>query len=173
MTAQSSERQAQRSCENPPAFVYQVRCAVRRGRLWGNLAYPTAFSTSSSIIRSTKRSLVRIQREQAKAAAAKISQFVKEIESQLWALTTQLLVVSGSSSNAASMRCGCCARCRPLPSWLSSMPVARSGCGCHALPWTWWRAGPTFQGTQVHGSGGAQGELRGSWSISAANPSRI
>ena len=42
-----------------------------------------------------KSSLVRIQREQAEAAAAKISQFVKEIESQLgW--TTQLPWSAGS-----------------------------------------------------------------------------
>ena len=42
-----------------------------------------------------KTSLVRIQREQAEAAAAKISQFVKEIESQLgW--TTQLPWSAGS-----------------------------------------------------------------------------
>ena len=42
-----------------------------------------------------KAALVRIQREQAEAAAAKISQFVNEIESQLgW--TTQLPWTSGS-----------------------------------------------------------------------------
>jgi two-component system NtrC family sensor kinase len=45
--------------------------------------------------RENKTSLVRIQREQAEAAAAKISQFVKEIESQLgW--TTQLPWSAGS-----------------------------------------------------------------------------
>src|SRR6201985_2236460 len=39
--------------------------------------------------REHKAALIRIQREQAEAAAAKISQFIKEIESQLgW--TTQL-----------------------------------------------------------------------------------
>src|SRR3981189_258372 len=42
-----------------------------------------------------KTSLIRIQREQAEAAAAKISQFIKEIESQLgW--TTQLPWSAGS-----------------------------------------------------------------------------
>src|SRR3954467_10065313 len=42
-----------------------------------------------------KASLIRIQREQAEAASAKISQFVKEIESQLgW--TTQLPWSAGS-----------------------------------------------------------------------------
>src|SRR4029077_11008471 len=42
-----------------------------------------------------KTSLIRIQREQAEAAAAKIGQFVKEIESQLgW--TTQLPWSAGS-----------------------------------------------------------------------------
>jgi signal transduction histidine kinase/DNA-binding response OmpR family regulator/HAMP domain-containing protein len=45
--------------------------------------------------RENKASLVRIQREQAEAAAAKISQFIKEIESQLgW--TTQLPWSAGS-----------------------------------------------------------------------------
>ena len=49
---------------------------------------PTAFSRSSSY-REHKAALIRIQHEQAEAAAAKISQFIKEIESQLgW--TTQL-----------------------------------------------------------------------------------
>ncbi|HEX2353445.1 MAG TPA: hypothetical protein VHJ16_11735, partial [Xanthobacteraceae bacterium] len=42
-----------------------------------------------------KTSLIRIQREQAEAAAAKIGQFIKEIESQLgW--TTQLPWSAGS-----------------------------------------------------------------------------
>jgi hypothetical protein len=45
--------------------------------------------------REHKASLIRIQREQAEAAAAKISQFIKEIESQLgW--TTQLPWSAGS-----------------------------------------------------------------------------
>src|SRR5947209_20450384 len=45
--------------------------------------------------REHKAALIRIQREQAEAAAAKISQFVKEIESQLgW--TTQLPWSAGS-----------------------------------------------------------------------------
>src|SRR4051794_14369024 len=45
--------------------------------------------------REHKSSLIRIQHEQAEAAAAKISQFVKEIESQLgW--TTQLPWSAGS-----------------------------------------------------------------------------
>src|SRR5437868_5345950 len=45
--------------------------------------------------REHKSSLIRIQHEQAEAAAAKISQFIKEIESQLgW--TTQLPWSAGS-----------------------------------------------------------------------------
>src|SRR5215475_5382477 len=45
--------------------------------------------------RENKASLIRIQREQAEAAAAKIGQFIKEIESQLgW--TTQLPWSAGS-----------------------------------------------------------------------------
>src|SRR4249920_1085845 len=47
--------------------------------------------------REHKAALIRIQHEQAEAAAAKISQFVKEIESQLgW--TTQLPSTAGSTS---------------------------------------------------------------------------
>src|SRR5207244_7414926 len=48
-----------------------------------------------------KASLIRIQREQAEAAAAKIGQFVKEIESQLgW--TTQLPRPAGSIEHHCS-----------------------------------------------------------------------
>src|SRR4030081_2580332 len=48
--------------------------------------------------REHKTSLIRIQHEQAEAAAAKIGQFVKEIESQLgW--TTQLPWSAGSLEN--------------------------------------------------------------------------
>ena len=66
--------------------------------------------------REQKTSLVRIQREQAEAAAAKIEQFIKEIESQLgW--TTQLPWSTARSSSAASTRCACCTRCRRSPSW--------------------------------------------------------
>ena len=50
---------------------------------------PTVCSRSISPIGEHKASLIRIQREQAEAAAAKIGQFIKEIESQVgW--TTQL-----------------------------------------------------------------------------------
>jgi hypothetical protein len=89
-----------------------------------------------------KASLIRIQREQAEAAAAKIGQFIKEIESQLgW--TTQLPWSAGSIEQRASMPCGCYAKCPPLPSWLSSTPPAKSGCEYRGSPWTWSRAVPT------------------------------
>src|SRR5215472_5751453 len=56
--------------------------------------YPTAFSVFF-YYQEHKASLIRIQREQAEAAAAKIGQFIKEIESQLgW--TTQLPWSAGS-----------------------------------------------------------------------------
>ena len=48
------------------------------------------------------------------------------------------------SSSAASMPCGCCAKCRPLPSWRNSMPAAKSVCGSRGWPWTWSPAAPTF-----------------------------
>ena len=56
---------------------------------------PTAYSKSGSTYQEHKASLIRIQREQAEAAAAKIGQFIKEIESQLgW--TTQFPWSAGS-----------------------------------------------------------------------------
>jgi hypothetical protein len=62
-----------------------------------------------------KTALIRIQREQAEAAAAKIGQFIKEIESQLgW--TTPIALVGGLDRAAPSTPCGCCARCPPSPS---------------------------------------------------------
>ncbi|MGL3111030.1 hypothetical protein [Bradyrhizobium sp. BR 1432] len=78
--------------------------------------------------REHKASLIRVQHEQAEAAAAKIGQFVKEIESQLgW--TTQLPWSGARSSSAASTRCGCSAKCLPSPSSPRLIRPARSGCG--------------------------------------------
>ena len=58
--------------------------------------WPTAFSKSGFSYQENKESLIRIQREQAEAAAAKIGQFIKEIESQVgW--TTQLLWSAGTT----------------------------------------------------------------------------
>jgi hypothetical protein len=88
--------------------------------------------------REHKVSLIRIQREQAEAAAAKIGQFIKEIESQL-----SCPVQRARSSSAGSTRCGCCAKSPPSPSLRSSMPPAKSDCGCRGLRWTWWQAAPT------------------------------
>ena len=94
--------------------------------------------------REHKAALIRIQHEQAEAAAAKIGQFIKEIESQLgW--TTQL-PWSARSSSAASTPCGCCGRCRRSPNWRRSIPPARSACGCRVWPWTSSTAGSTFPG---------------------------
>jgi hypothetical protein len=63
-----------------------------------------------------KAALIRIQREQAEAAAAKIGQFIKEIESQLgW--TTQLPWSAGSIEQRR-FRClaDCCDKFPPSPS---------------------------------------------------------
>ncbi len=90
--------------------------------------------------REHKAALIRIQHEQAEAAAAKISQFIKEIESQLgW--TTQLPWSAARSRIAGSTRCGCCGRCRPSPNWRRSIPPARSACGSRGSPWTWSNSG--------------------------------
>ena len=75
--------------------------------------------------REHKASLIRIQHEQAEAAAAKISQFIKEIESQLgW--TTQLPWSAGTHRAAPLRRaCGCCGRCRRSPNWPRSMSTGK------------------------------------------------
>ena len=66
----------------------------RRGRLCG-ASIQRHFFDVFFYYQEHKASLIRIQREQAEAAAAKIGQFVKEIESQLgW--TTQLPWSAGS-----------------------------------------------------------------------------
>ena len=82
-----------------------------------------------------KQSLTRIQREQAEAAAAKIGQFIKDIEGQIgW--TTQLPWTASAWSSAASTRCACSVRFRRSPSLPSSTPAARSSCGCRGWRWT-------------------------------------
>src|SRR5215510_14577013 len=58
--------------------------------LLSNILFEVGFS-----YREHKSSLIRIQREQAEAAAAKIGQFIKEVESQVgW--TTQLPWTAGT-----------------------------------------------------------------------------
>ena len=118
-----------------------------------------------------KASLIRIQREQAEAAAAKIGQFIKEIESQLgW--TTQLPWSAGSieqrrfdalaavAPGAGHHRAGAARRHRQ---GAAAGVAARHGRGRQ-------RHRP-FQRSEVHRSGGAARSITGR-SISAANPSR-
>ena len=95
-----------------------------------NVVFEVAFSYQEQ-----KDSLIRIQREQAEAASAKISQFIREIESQVgW--TTQLPWSAGTLDQRRSMACGCCGRSRRSPNWPRSIPPARSSCGSRGLPWT-------------------------------------
>lgn len=55
--------------------------------------------------------LFRIQHEQAKSAAEKIGQFIKEIEGQLsW--TLQLPAAANQKTNGIWTPCGCCGRRR-------------------------------------------------------------
>ena len=94
-----------------------------------NVAFQVWFSYAEH-----KTALIRIQREQAEAAATKIGQFIKEIESQLgW--TTQLPGRPTRSSSAASTRCDCCGRCPPSPNCRSSTRRAASSCGSRGSPW--------------------------------------
>ena len=70
------------------------------------------FEIWGSYRENKKESLIRIQHEQAEAAAAKIGQFIKEIESQVgW--TTQLLWSAATTNSVGSTRCVCCGRFRP------------------------------------------------------------
>jgi hypothetical protein len=89
-----------------------------------------------------KGSLIRIQHEQAEAAAAKLSQFIKEIESQVgW--TTQLPWSVGTMEQRRFDALRLLRRVRPSPSWLFSMPPERSNCGYRGSPWMWWPAAST------------------------------
>src|SRR5437764_8766064 len=73
--------------------------------------------------REHKASLIRIQHEQAEAAAAKISQFVKEIESQLgW--TTQL---PWSASSLENRRFDALRLLRQVPAITELAQVASTG----------------------------------------------
>ena len=82
-----------------------------------------------------KASLIRIQREQAEAAAAKIGQFVKEIESQFgW--TTQLPWSSGSIEQRRFDALRLLRQVPAITELPSSTPTARNGYASHASPWT-------------------------------------
>ena len=89
--------------------------------------------------REHKTALIRIQHEQAEAAATKISQFIKEIENQVgW--TTQLLWSAETIEQRGSMRSVCCARFRRSPNLRRWTPAARNNSACRGWPWTCWAA---------------------------------
>ena len=95
-----------------------------------NVAFQVWFSYAEH-----KTALIRIQREQAEAAAAKIGQFIKEIESQLgW--TTQL-PWSPRHARAAPLRrvATAAAGARRSPNCRSSTRRAASSCGSRGSPW--------------------------------------
>jgi hypothetical protein len=88
-----------------------------------------------------KASLIRIQREQAEAAAAKISQLVKEIESQLgW--TTQLPWSAGSIEQR---RFDALRLLRQVPAITELAQLDASGKERLSWPWMWWPVAPTFR----------------------------
>ena len=89
-----------------------------------------------------KASLIRIQREQA-AAAAKRSTSSSRRSRARSAGPRSCRGRRAPSSSGASTGCACCARCRRSPSWPSSTPPARSSCGSRGSPWTWSAARPT------------------------------
>ena len=130
----------------PSAATQALTPTSVRGRLFRKYALLFAGIVSAALVanglldiwfsyREQKALLIRIQREQADAAAAKISQFVKEIEGQMgW--TTQLAWPPARMSSGASMRCGCCARSRRSPSSRCSTRPAESSSRCRAWRWT-------------------------------------
>jgi hypothetical protein len=90
-----------------------------------------------------KASLIRIQREQAEAAAAKIGQFIKEIESQVgW--TTQLPWSAGTTDQRKFDGLRLLARCRRSRNWRSSIRPAKSSYAYRGWRWTWSAARPIF-----------------------------
>ena len=94
-----------------------------------------------------KTSLIRIQREQAEAASAKIGQFVEEIEAQLgW--TTQLPWIGHAWRSAGSTPGACCAKCRQSQSSHSSIPRASSDSASRGWPLTCSKAEPTSPKTR-------------------------
>ena len=109
--------------------------------------------------REHKAALIRVQHEQAEAAAAKISQFVKEIESQLgW--TTQLPWSAGSIRIGGSMLCGCSGGARHHRTGAGRLHRQGAAAGiapCDGRPR--WRQ-RFFQGAEVYRGGRPQGLLR-------------
>ena len=91
-----------------------------------------------------KASLVRIQHEQAEAAADKIGHFVKEIESQMgW--STQL---PWSAGLIGERRFDALRVLRQVPAIteLAQLDLtARNGCGFRGWPWTCWTAVSIFR----------------------------
>jgi len=83
--------------------------------------------------REHKSALIRIQHEQAEAAAAKIGQFRQGNRKP--ARLDYPVAVVGRLDRAAPvpMPCACCARCRPSPNWRRSIRPARSACGLSRL----------------------------------------
>ena len=106
-----------------------------------NVAFQVWFSYAEH-----KTALIRIQREQAEAAATKIGQFIKEIESQLgW--TTQL---PWSPNTLEQRRFDALRLLRQVPAITELAQLDATGkndCACRGSPWTWWRAALTFPTT--------------------------
>ena len=93
--------------------------------------------------REHKAALIRIQREQAEAAADKIGRFIKEIESQLgW--TTQMAQAASTPEQLQFTLRVCSAKYPPSPSSRNSTPAAASSCVFRGPQWMRLAAIPTF-----------------------------
>ena len=87
--------------------------------------------------------LIRAQREQAEAAAAKIGQFIREIESQLgW--TTQLPWSTGTIDQRRFDASRLLRQVQAITEFTQLDPPARNSCAYRVSPWTWSPAKPTF-----------------------------
>jgi two-component system NtrC family sensor kinase len=94
-----------------------------------NVAFQVWFSYAEH-----KTALIRIQREQAEAAATKIGQFIKEIESQLgW--TTQLPWSPNTLEQRRFDALRLLRQCPPSPNCRSSTRRAARSSGSRGSPW--------------------------------------
>jgi hypothetical protein len=116
-----------------------------------------------------KASLVRIQREQAEAAAGKIGQFITEIESQVgW--TTQLPWSASTLEQRRFDALRLLRQGRRSPNSPRSTPAATSSCACRGSPWKWSAAATTCPKTRPSPRRWRTRSITAR-SISAANPS--
>ena len=153
--AASAERSA--CAKNPSAFVYQVRCAVRRGRLCGA---PIQRHFRRLLLLSGAQNIADPYPARTGGSCRRQDQPVRQGDREPARLDDATAVVSGLD-RATPFRCFAAvapgaghhrvgsARCQWQGAAAGITPCHGRGGERHRL----------FEGTQVHGSGGAQGLL--------------